>query len=92
MGPGACEVGRNQCAADGWDVHSLQEVGEIALRLSTNATTISLVIERLGSPKAKVFSKAGILGMEHPIPDRASSDGCQWPTGSISYWSLVSGR
>ena len=39
-------LGRNQCAADGWDVHSLQEVGEIARAVGV---TLSSAISTPGS-------------------------------------------
>ena len=52
---------------------------EVALHLSTSESEIALSIGRVGAQREIVFSKNGIPGAAHPIPDRASSDGCDWP-------------
>ena len=52
---------------------------QIAFHLSSNAGPVSMVIERAGAEDVKVFEKRGIETSPHPIPDRASSDGCGWP-------------
>ena len=52
---------------------------EIAFHLSSSSETIDLRIDRAGSTIEKVFEKSGIACAAHPIPDRASSDGCDWP-------------
>lgn len=55
---------------------------EVAFHLSTPAENVSMVIERVGATNEKVWDKADIPGGAHPIPARASSDGCKWP---VSY-------
>ena len=56
------------------------EPGEqLELHLSTSAPAVSISIERLGQQSVTVWSKDGITAGDHPIPDRASSHGCQWP-------------
>ena len=53
---------------------------EISFHLSTAGQTVSMVIERVGAPNVKVWDKDDIAsGGVHPIPARASSDGCNWP-------------
>jgi hypothetical protein len=52
---------------------------EVSLHLSSSAGAVNLVIERLGAKREKVFERAGIVTRAHPVPDRASSDGCGWP-------------
>lgn len=52
---------------------------ELAFHISTNAATVSLVIERIGLASTRVLAQEAIPGRQYPVPDRASSDGCQWP-------------
>lgn len=52
---------------------------EVAFHLSTTAKTVSMTIERLGASKVRVWEKKDIAGAAHPVPDRASSHGCNWP-------------
>ncbi len=52
---------------------------EVALHLSSSESQIDLSIERVGAEREMVFEKEGIPGAVHPIPDRASSHGCDWP-------------
>src|SRR5690606_23828111 len=52
---------------------------EIAFHLSSSGTTAGIVIQRVGGNTETVFEKSGIAVQTHPIPDRASSDGCDWP-------------
>ena len=52
---------------------------EIAFHLSSSGSSVRMVIERQGGTNETVFEKADIACAAHPIPDRASSDGCNWP-------------
>ena len=52
---------------------------EVALHLSSSEPEISVTITRVAARKEIVFEKGGIPSVARPIPDRASSDGCDWP-------------
>jgi len=52
---------------------------EVAFHLSTTASKVSITIERLGATDVKVWEKPDVPGSSHPIPDQASSHGCNWP-------------
>jgi len=52
---------------------------EVAFHLSSSGGTVAMTIERLGAERERVFDKSDIAVKAHPIPDRASSDGCNWP-------------
>ena len=60
---------------------SYQPGDELQLHVSTTAPTFALEIARLGAERKVVFSQSGIPGLEHPIPENASSHGCSWPVG-----------
>ncbi len=52
---------------------------EISFHLSSSAESIGMVVERVGGTRETVLEEADIACAVHPIPDRASSDGCDWP-------------
>lgn len=52
---------------------------EIAFHVSGSLKSFDMLIERVGAERTKVFEKAQIACATHPIPDRASSQGCNWP-------------
>ena len=52
---------------------------DVVLHLSSSESEIALSIERVAAGRELVFEKRGIAGVAHPIPDRASSHGCDWP-------------
>ena len=52
---------------------------ELVFHLSSSSEVVSLSIERQGATSEQVFEKLAIPCAVHPIPDRASSDGCDWP-------------
>jgi hypothetical protein len=52
---------------------------EISFHLSSSGTRVGMVIERQGGTNETVMEKSDIACATHPIPDRASSDGCHWP-------------
>lgn len=58
---------------------SYQHGETIDFHLSTSAKTVSATIKRIGAQETTVWNKTDIPGMAHAIPDRASSDGCNWP-------------
>jgi len=52
---------------------------EIAFHLSSSTEKVSMKIARIGKDTLEVWSSENIPGGPHPIPARASSDGCKWP-------------
>ena len=57
--------------------------GETArLHVSTSADDYAIDITRLGARNINVHQANDVVGAEHPIPENASSHGCQWP---VSY-------
>ena len=52
---------------------------EVSLHVSTTAPKFTVEIARLGAQREVVFTKAGVAGRECPIPENASSHGCNWP-------------
>lgn len=52
---------------------------KVELHLSASVENISIAIERVGVKNELVYEKDGIAGKVFPVPDRASSDGCNWP-------------
>ena len=52
---------------------------EVDFHVSTSAEKFSIEIARLGSVTNVVWSKSGLPGQQHPIPENASSHGCGWP-------------
>ncbi len=52
---------------------------EVSLHLSSSGQSVNVVIDRLGAERTRVFEQNDIACATHPIPDRASSDGCGWP-------------
>lgn len=52
---------------------------DVSFHLSSSGEAVGLMIERLGAEPTVVFEERGIKCSPHPIPDRASSHGCDWP-------------
>ena len=52
---------------------------ELSLHVSTSASKFAVEITRLGARPEVVFSKPDVPGTESPVPENASSHGCQWP-------------
>ena len=52
---------------------------EISFHLSSSGVTVRMLIERQGGTSETVFEKTDIACATQPIPDRASSHGCNWP-------------
>ncbi|WP_231741670.1 N,N-dimethylformamidase beta subunit family domain-containing protein [Stieleria varia] len=51
---------------------------EIAFHLS-GVGSVTMQIDRIGATRERVFEKGSIAVSAQPIPDRASSHGCNWP-------------
>ena len=51
----------------------------VELHVSTIARTYNLEITRLGDKNEVVLTKTGLIGTSRPVPENASSHGCQWP-------------
>ena len=52
---------------------------QIGFHISTTLSKYSIEIARIGAQREVVWSKVDVLGVEHPVPDDASSHGCHWP-------------
>lgn len=52
---------------------------ELSLHVSSSSPKFSVEIARVGAQRDVVFTKADVAGAEFPIPENASSHGCQWP-------------
>ncbi|QDV44082.1 N,N-dimethylformamidase beta subunit [Stieleria neptunia] len=57
----------------------------VAFHLSSSQPRVDLTITRVGAQREQVHREVGVACAAHPIPDRASSDGCNWPTA----WTLT---
>jgi hypothetical protein len=66
---------------DGYTGKQSYVAGEtLDLRCSTNARRFSVEIARVGGSREIVWSDHDVVGQLHPVPDRASEVGCDWPT------------
>lgn len=54
---------------------------DVFLHVSTSAPEYDLEVMRLGMDSKSVFTEHGIPGAEYPIPEKAASEGCNWPVG-----------
>ena len=52
---------------------------EATFHVSTTASTFAFDVVRVGGTNVTVLRTNGIAGVEHPIPENASSHGCNWP-------------
>jgi hypothetical protein len=52
---------------------------EVVLHVSTTAPRYTLDVARLASETKDVLAKTDLPGGAHPIPENASSHGCNWP-------------
>ncbi len=52
---------------------------DVAFHLSSNCGSVDMVIQRQGGTNETVFEKTGVACEAQPIPDQASSHGCNWP-------------
>ncbi len=52
---------------------------ELNLHVSTAARTFKVTIRRIGAETQTVWEKSDIPGSEYPVPEMASSSGCDWP-------------
>lgn len=51
----------------------------VTFHVSTGASKFEAEIKRLGAVEESVWSQKDIPGQIQPVPERASSEGCQWP-------------
>lgn len=51
----------------------------VAFHLSSSESSVDLSIARIGKETETVHQQLGVACDAHAIPDRASSDGCDWP-------------
>ena len=51
----------------------------LTVHASTETPQFSLEIVRVGANRETVFSQSGLAGKSSPIPENASSHGCNWP-------------
>jgi hypothetical protein len=58
---------------------------DISFHLSSSSSMVDLVVDRVGAKRLRVLEETGIACEQHPIPDRASSDGCEWPVA----WTMT---
>ncbi|WP_442507052.1 N,N-dimethylformamidase beta subunit family domain-containing protein [Novipirellula sp. SH528] len=52
---------------------------EISFHVSASGDAFDMRVERVGAERTTVLEKSQIACATHPIPDRASSHGCNWP-------------
>ena len=52
---------------------------ELTLHVSTSATSFDVEIARVGAKREVVWTAKAVPGKELPVPENASSHGCQWP-------------
>ncbi|MDP2323955.1 MAG: hypothetical protein Q8N51_07995, partial [Gammaproteobacteria bacterium] len=52
---------------------------EVTFHVSTGAAKFDVEIVRLGAENESVWIQKDIPGQAHPVPENASSHGCQWP-------------
>lgn len=71
-----CEEAFVEGYADRLSVTAGEEVG---LHLSANTGKVSVTITRIGAKNQQVLQKLAVPVATHPVPARASSDGCGWP-------------
>jgi hypothetical protein len=65
---------------DGYaDRLSYQAGDDVALHVSTSSARYAVEVARLGKKRQVVYTKEGLAGARHPVPDDAASHGCRWP-------------
>jgi hypothetical protein len=52
---------------------------DVTFHVSTGAAKFDVEITRLGAKDESVWSRKGVPGAQHPVPEKASSHGCAWP-------------
>jgi hypothetical protein len=51
----------------------------VEFHVSSSSSTFSVEVAREGAKREVVWTRAGIPGTEHPVPEDASAHGCRWP-------------
>ena len=52
---------------------------EVSLHVSTGSAKFDVEVTRLGAENEVVWTEKGVPGKNLPVPENASSHGCQWP-------------
>lgn len=52
---------------------------DVTFHVSTGASKFDAEIKRIGAVEESVWAQKDIPGLAHPVPENASSHGCQWP-------------
>ena len=58
---------------------SVKQGEAIGLHVSTSAASFDVEVAKLGAQRRVLWSKKGLAGANHPVPDDAASMGCRWP-------------
>ena len=61
------------------DQLSVKAGEELGFHISTHTHEYSIEIARVGSERQVVWTKGGLSGVEHPVPENSFSHGCDWP-------------
>ena len=61
------------------DQLSVKAGDQIGFHISTSAEKYSIEIARVGAERELVWTKEGLPGVQHPVPENASTHGCNWP-------------
>src|SRR5439155_1826803 len=65
---------------EGYTHHLSYRPGDvIRFHIATTAGRYAMEIARLGAETKSVYRRSGLPGEAHPIPENASSHGCNWP-------------
>ena len=60
------------------------EVGSPALlRVASRSDRVAVEVSRIGVGRDRYWSAAGIVGTDHPVPERAWATGCDWPVTAV---------
>ena len=70
----------NSLFVEGYAKKVSYDPGEtLTLHVSTSAPEFSAEMVRVGAEKVAIWSRQWIPGHEYPVPENASSNGCDWP-------------
>ncbi|MEM9563970.1 MAG: N,N-dimethylformamidase beta subunit family domain-containing protein [Actinomycetota bacterium] len=61
------------------DRQSIASGEEVVLRASNRGGPVGVEVTRIGADRTVSWSVTGLAVAEHPVPDRAWADGCDWP-------------
>jgi hypothetical protein len=58
---------------------SIVQGSSLPLHVNTSAATFDVEVTRIGAKREPIWSKFGVPGQVHPVPEDASANGCRWP-------------